>query len=169
MEGCSNLIPKAWRHIGILLFFKKKSFYYLFIFGCPGLCCGMKVSHCGGFSCYKAQALQPGLNSCDSGLSCSLGLWNPPAPGNELLSPVLANGFFTTEPLGKSPANNSYVQIWICPGRAGNTVLHLKLLFQYKFYLNLEILHESRNTCGQVPKVWFFLFFNLKFLFYIGV
>ena len=63
-------------------------FIHLFVFDCPGslllwcgsgagffqlrqvgatLCCGTRSSHCGGFSCYRAQALGlTGFNSCST-------------------------------------------------------------------------------------------------------
>ena len=79
-----------------VLFLKFYLFIYLFIFGCTGsslLCglslveasrgfrCGARTSHCGGFSCHRAQALgvrasvvvTHGLSSCGSqALECRL-------------------------------------------------------------------------------------------------
>ena len=82
--------------------------------------CGVRASHYGGFFCCGMQT--PGawasvvaacrLSSCGSralehrgstiavhGLSC---IWDPPGLGMESMSPVLAGGFFTTEPPEKS-------------------------------------------------------------------
>ena len=113
-------------------------FLNLFIFGCVGssllcagflqlrragatLCCGVWVSHCGGFSYCGAQALGAqasvvvarGLRSCGSQAlerrlsSCGAraqllhGMWDLPGPGIEPVSPALAGGFLTTAPPGK--------------------------------------------------------------------
>ena len=84
--------------------------------------CGARASHCGGFSCCGARALGTrasvvvarGLSSCGSRAlehrlsSCGAlalllrGMWDPPGPGLEPMSPVLAGGFLTTAPPGKS-------------------------------------------------------------------
>ena len=61
---------------------KKKKFIYFFIFGCAGSLlvrlfsscgeqgllstCGAPASHCSGFSCYRAQAVECQLSSCGS-------------------------------------------------------------------------------------------------------
>ena len=83
--------------------------------------CGARASHCGGFSCCGAQALGAwasvvvahGLSSCGSrALECRLsscgawaqllcGMWDPPGPGPEPMSPALAGEFLTTVPPGK--------------------------------------------------------------------
>ena len=94
--------------------------------------CGARASHCSGFSCCRAQALgarasvlvERGLSSCGSWAlerrlsSCGTwtwlfcGMWDPPGPGLEPVSPALAGGFSTTASPGKSqkgttwPANN---------------------------------------------------------------
>ena len=41
-----------------------------------------------------------GLNSHGSLAQSLGGMWDLPRPGTELMSPVLAGGFFTTEPPG---------------------------------------------------------------------
>ena len=58
-------------------------------------------------------AAAPGLSNCDSQdlehrlISCGAwawlicGMWNPPEPGIEPMSPALPGRFFTTEPPGK--------------------------------------------------------------------
>ena len=86
--------------------------------------CGARASHFGGFSCCRARALGAwasvvvacGLSSCGSrALECRLsscgtriqllcGLWDPPRPGIEPVSPALAGRFLTTV-LGKSQAS----------------------------------------------------------------
>ena len=85
------------------------------------LCCAARASHCGGFSCCRAQALGTwasvvvacGLSSCGSqalerrlsncGARASFlrGMWDLPGPGLEPVSPALAGGFLTTVPAGK--------------------------------------------------------------------
>ena len=42
----------------------------------------------------------------EHGLGCC-GMWDLPGPGIESVSPALASGYFTTEPLGK-PRNNFF-------------------------------------------------------------
>ena len=54
--------------------------------------CRLWASHCGGFSRWGAPALEHKLSRC--------GTWDLPRPGIEPMSPALAGGFFTTEPLG---------------------------------------------------------------------
>ena len=85
------------------------------------LCCGVRASYCGGFSCCGAWALGTrasavgarGLSSCGSRAlerrlsSCGAraqllrGMWDLPGPGLEPVSPALAGGFPTTAPPGK--------------------------------------------------------------------
>ena len=114
--------------------------FYLFVFRCIGssllragflqlwqagatLRCSAQASHCGGFSCCRAQALGArasvvvarGLSSCGSrALDCRLGscgtwaqllysMWDLPRPGLEPVSPALAGGVLTSAPPGKSP------------------------------------------------------------------
>ena len=81
------------------------------------------ASHCSGFSCYTAQALGMqssvfvacGFNSCGSqALECAgfsscgawtylvSGIWTPPRPEIEPMSPALAGGFLSTVPWAKS-------------------------------------------------------------------
>ena len=49
-----------------------------------------------GFSSCSAQALERGLSSCGAcGAQLLCGTWNPPGPGIEPVSPILAGGFFT--------------------------------------------------------------------------
>ena len=83
--------------------------------------CGVRASHCGGFSCCGARALGVqasvvvacGLSSCGSWAlegrlsSCGAraqllrGMWDLPRQGLEPLSPALAGRFLTTVPPGK--------------------------------------------------------------------
>ena len=65
--------------------------------------CGVKVSHCGGFSCCGAQALEHmGSVSVMHGLSCPAACGILKRPGIQLMSSALAGGFSTAGPLGKS-------------------------------------------------------------------
>ena len=41
------------------------------------------------------------LGSCDPQAYLPCGMWDPPRPRIELMSPALAGGFLTTEPPGK--------------------------------------------------------------------
>ena len=78
--------------------------------------CSAQGSHCSGFSCCRAQvlgmwasvlvaqrlrscssrALEHRLSSCDAQAQWLHGMWNPPGPGIEPMSPVLAGGFLST-------------------------------------------------------------------------
>ena len=67
-------------------------------------CCSEGASHCGGFSCCRAQA--PGALASvlvAHGPSCSTACGNPPGPRLEPVSPALAGRFSTTAPPGKYP------------------------------------------------------------------
>ena len=74
------------------------------------LCCGAQASHCGGFSCYRAQALGLtgfssvlcGLSSCGAQAYLLRGMWDLLGPGIEPVSPALAAGFSTSAPPGKT-------------------------------------------------------------------
>ena len=80
--------------------------------------CGVRASHCSGFSCCRARALgmrasvvvAHGLSGCGSRAlerrlsSCGAqayllrGMWDLPGPGLEPVSPALSGGFLTTAP-----------------------------------------------------------------------
>ena len=64
--------------------------------------CGAQASHCGGFSCGRAWALEHRLSSCVWAY-LPHGLWNLPGPGIKPVSPTLVGVFFTPGPPGKSP------------------------------------------------------------------
>ena len=84
--------------------------------------CGARVSHCGGFSCCRAQALgaqasvavprrlsscgsralEHRLSSCGTWAQLLCGMWDLPGPGLEPVSTALAGGFLTTAPPGKN-------------------------------------------------------------------
>ena len=107
--------------------------FYLFIFGCVGssllpasflqlqragatLCCGAQASHCSGFSCCRAWAvdtwalvvaarrlsscgswaLEHRLSSCGTRAQLLCGMWDLPGPGIKPMCLALAGGFLTT-------------------------------------------------------------------------
>ena len=55
----------------------------------------LKLSSC------SSRALEHRLNSCGVRALLFHSMWDLPEPGTEPISPALAGGFFTTEPLGK--------------------------------------------------------------------
>ena len=83
--------------------------------------CGARASHCGGLSCCGAWALgawapavvalglsicgswalERRLSSCGARAQLCRGMWDPPGPGPEPMSPALAGGLPTTVPPGK--------------------------------------------------------------------
>ena len=86
-------------------------------------CSSSRASHCGGVSCCRAQAsvvVARGLSSCGSRplerrlRSCGAwalllrGMWDPPGPGIEPVSPELAGEFLTTVPPGKPSCSLFY-------------------------------------------------------------
>ena len=89
------------------------------------LCCGVQASPCSSLSCggqalgawpsvaaarglssWGSWALECGVSNVAHGLSCSEALWHAPrdlpGPGIEPVSPVVAGGFPSTVPPGKS-------------------------------------------------------------------
>ena len=54
------------------------------------------------------------LSSCDTRAELLRGMWNLPEAGVEPVSPILAGGFLTTGPQGKSPKSH-YIIIVINP------------------------------------------------------
>ena len=61
-------------------------------------CCRTRALGCTGFSSYSSWALEHRLSSCGTQAQLLLGMWDLPGSGIEPMSPVLAGGFFTTEP-----------------------------------------------------------------------
>jgi len=61
---------------------------------------------CGLGSC-GSWALEHRLNSCGTWAQLLHGMWDPPGPRTEHVSPALASRFFTTETPGK-PSNNFF-------------------------------------------------------------
>ena len=83
--------------------------------------CSVRAPHCGGLSCRGPRALgarasvvvvhwlsscgswavEHRLGSCDARAQLLHGMWDPPGPGLEPMSPALAGGLSTTAPPGK--------------------------------------------------------------------
>ena len=57
------------------------------------------VAH--GLNSCGTWALERRLSSCDARAQLLSGMWDPPGPGLEPVSPALAGGFLTTAPPGK--------------------------------------------------------------------
>ena len=90
--------------------------------------CSTRASHCNGFSCCRAQtlgsagfssvarglsscgsrALEHSLNSCGMWASLLPGMWDLLGSGIKPVSPALADGFFTTEPVGKPKVDSFF-------------------------------------------------------------
>ena len=104
------------------------AFIYLFIFGVLGLrFCARAFSSCGkrgplfiavhgpltiAASLVAEHKLQMRrLSSCGSRAQLLRGMWDPPRPGLEPVSPALAGRFSTTVPPGK-PSNTCYIHIF---------------------------------------------------------
>ena len=65
---------------------------------CGGLsCCRARTLGCSGLISCGSRALQHKLNSCGTQVQLLLGMWDPPRPGPEPVSPVLAGGLFNTK------------------------------------------------------------------------
>ena len=87
--------------------------------GGPLFRCGARASHCGGPSPCGARApstrasavVARGLGSCSARAQLLRGMWDPPRPGLEPVSPALAGGFLTTAPLEKPLVYNFKKQI----------------------------------------------------------
>ena len=65
---------------------------------------GAQASAACGFSGCSSQALEHRLSSCGAQAQLLLDMWDLPRPGIEPVCPALADGFFTTQPPGKPPA-----------------------------------------------------------------
>ena len=61
-------------------------------------------SRCTGFSSCGTRALERRLSSCGARAWLFRGMWDPPGPGLEPVSPALAGGFLTIAPPGRSLA-----------------------------------------------------------------
>ena len=68
-----------------------------------------------GFSSCGLRALERRLSSCGAWAQLLRGMWDPPGPGPEPMTPALAAGFSTTAPPGKPRENNfkKYIYIYI--------------------------------------------------------
>ena len=63
---------------------------------------GARASHCSGFSCCRARALECGLRSCGTGAQLLHSTWDLPGPGIKPVSPALTGRLLSTVPQGKS-------------------------------------------------------------------
>ena len=82
------------------------TFTYLFIFGCTGaslLCSGFLYlwGVRAALLLWSMGSRPVGLSSCGTWAYLPLGIWNPPRPGIEPMSPALSGRFPTTVPQGK--------------------------------------------------------------------
>ena len=115
-------------------------FFNLFIFGCVRslllhagflqlrqagtiLRCGARASHCSGFSCCGALALERRLSSCGARAQSLRGMWDLPGPGIEPMSPASAGRLLTTAPPGKSKLR-SFDVIAFASSQFGNHAMH---------------------------------------------
>ena len=69
---------------------------------------GARGSHCRGLSCCGAQLQTRRLSSCGSRAQSLRGMWDPPRPGLEPVSPALAGRFPTTASPGKPQDCHSF-------------------------------------------------------------
>ena len=72
-------------------------------FGERGLLCscGVRASHCSGFSLWSTVSRCTGFSTCGLWTSLLCGMWNLPGLGIEPVSPGLAGVFLSTVPPGK--------------------------------------------------------------------
>ena len=77
------------------------------------------------------------LSNCDSRAQLLRGMWDPPRPGLEPVSPALAGGFSTTAPPGKPKHNilNFHFTFFLCYFRS--MVFNLQLFGEFSRYLSL--------------------------------
>ena len=64
-----------------------------------------------GFSSCSMRALERRLSSCGTRAQLPRGMWDPPRPGLEPVSPASAGGLPTTAPPGKPPMGLVFVSI----------------------------------------------------------
>ena len=107
------------------------SFIYLFIYGCVGssfLCEGFLQLRRAGATLHRGapaslvaeHRLQTRrLSRCGSRAQSLRGVWDPPRPGLEPVSPALAGRFSTTAPPGKPNSSFKEGFIHIFPGASG--------------------------------------------------
>ena len=76
------------------------------------------------------------LSSCGSRAQSLRGMWDPPRPGLEPVSPALAGTLPTTAPTGKPPEMHAFINLFIfgsvgscCCARAFSSCRDLRLLF----------------------------------------
>ena len=78
------------------------------------------------------------LSSCGSRAQLLRGMWDPPRPGLEPVSPALAGRFSTTAPPGK-PQENTYYMLNIIP-KYTHKYIHVNIHILYiSIYLNTPV------------------------------
>ena len=138
-------------------------------------CCGAWTSHCGGLSRCGALALgarppavaahglsscglrapELRLSSCGARAQLLRGMWDPPGPGLEPVSPALAGGLPTTvtpgKPYGFSYSRKSLLFMSLC--KAGDTRNGGFVSFHQAYDL-----HPARFTITLASSMWAFTF-----------
>ena len=67
-------------------------------------CCARALGHTGFSSC-GSRALELRLSTCGTRPQLLCGMWDPPRPRIQPMSPKLAGGFLTTSPPGSPPVD----------------------------------------------------------------
>ena len=69
--------------------------------------CSSDLYRCGAWAlgAWASVVAALGLSSCGARAQALGGMWDPPGPGLQPLSPALASGFLSTVPPGKSHAS----------------------------------------------------------------
>ena len=121
--------------------------------------CGVRASHCGGFSCLQSMGFgHMGFSSCGSrapkhwltswGARAQplRGMWDPPRPGIELASPALPGRPLTTGPPGKPSVCSS-----LRPGGAGGEGITSGYSFNRVESCSAKTCKQSGGKEGREP------------------
>ena len=148
---CVNVWPTEIRRENNEYWFLKNNFIYSFMFGCAGssLLCwlfsscgdrgllsffGVQASHCGGFSCCRAQARGTWASVVVvKWIQLPHGMWNLPTAGIKPLSCALA-GFLTTGPPRKSCVDLFNNILWFSMRRGSWYLKNGIFIFLYGSY-----------------------------------
>ena len=89
------------------------------------------------------------LSSCGSRAQLLHGMWDPPRPGLEPVSPALAGGFSTTAPPGKPP-----MQMEFYTNDLKSQAIHFSIVYRLTLKQELsskaswlQTIHTVRATC----------------------